>query len=82
METVLQGLAAFALLVGMMWLLHHRPRPRVLRRRLGLFLFGVVLLLLGEPVPTAHCDQCGRWVHALCKRHIDELAAEAAGQHS
>lgn len=45
-----------------------------LRRRLGLLLFGVALMLLGEPVTTVFCGRCGRFIDAMCKPHLDELA--------
>lgn len=44
-----------------------------IRRRLGLLLFGLVLWLLGEPVPIAWCPHCGRHSDAVCHEHITAL---------
>lgn len=46
-----------------------------IRRRVGLLLFGVVLVLLGKPLPMAHCEHCGYVVNALCTEHIAALKA-------
>ena len=48
-----------------------------IRRRIGLLLFGLVLILLREPVPTAHCGHCGRVTNALCTKHLAELRTGA-----
>lgn len=49
----------------------------MLRHRLGLLLFGVVLMLLGEPVATAFCPRCGQFIPAMCRPHLDELRERA-----
>lgn len=48
----------------------------IVRRGLGLFLFGIVLVLLGEPVATAYCPNCRRPIPAMCKPHLNELAGK------
>lgn len=48
-----------------------------IRRRIGLLLFGLVLVLLEQPLPLAHCDRCGFDMHALCTECVNRIGAGA-----